>query len=114
MHKYAALTALAIALNITMLMPAVSGVGLRHEVECDGRAHGWRAWAIGCHCSFECSRQHSYTVTVPCASHDMGIWRDAGALQRWHEGLCDVRVHPSEPTRACIETCVNASEAARH
>jgi hypothetical protein len=116
MLKHAALTALAIALNITMLTPAVSGPPrwmTRHEVDCDSSAHGLPGYATSCHCSFECRRQYGYTVTVPCASHDISIWRAARTLQRWHEGLCDVRVVPSEPTAACWHRCVNTAEDAR-
>jgi hypothetical protein len=73
MHKYAAATALVIALNVTMLTPAVSLTrGIKALIErynegrCDSLAHGLRRWAIACHCTFECYRQHSYTVRQPC------------------------------------------------
>jgi hypothetical protein len=120
MHKYAAATALVIALNITMLTPAVSGGAPRpiHEEDCDGWRLDWgRTWAIGCHCSFECKRQHSYTVTLPCSSSpgEGGTQRYEGwSLQPGrHEGLCDVTVHPFEAIRACVATCVKAEEAAQ-
>jgi hypothetical protein len=100
MHKYAAATALAIALNITTLTPAVSaGVSMTlNEEACDGWAHGLRVWAIRCHCNLECRRQYSYTVTLPCSPVERG----------WHEGLCDRRVIPVEAAAACYRTCVKA------
>jgi hypothetical protein len=122
MHKYAAATALAL---ITMLTPAVSNAAggfqqARNEGECDGlmRRPDWpdggRTGAIRCHCMFECRRQHGSTVTVPCASNDVAFWSLTRALQRQHEGLCDVRMVPSEPTGACFAKCVGAKNAAQH
>jgi hypothetical protein len=117
MHKYAAATALAL---ITMLTLTVSGGGRGlplHEEQCDGRPDWGRTYAIGCHCSFECRRQHSYTVTSPCSPS-----QGEGGTQRYegwslqpgrHEGLCDVTVHPFEAIRACVATCVKAEEAAQ-
>jgi hypothetical protein len=110
MRKYAAATALVIAL-ITMLTltPAVSaGAGWwpRHEADCDRLPDWGRPYVTRCHCGFECERQYSHTVTLPCSSTDFPY-----ALGR-HEGLCDVRVVPFEARRACIATC-KAKEAAR-
>jgi hypothetical protein len=123
MRQYAGATALAIAL-ITMLALTVSasmtpanagwGIPKLHEEACDAWAHGLRVWAIRCHCNFECRRQYSSTVTLPCASHDVANWSMTGALQGRHEGLCDVRVVPSEPTDACFAKCVGAKNAAQH
>jgi hypothetical protein len=75
MHKYAAPTALAITLNITMLALAVSAsltpanaasaLGWpSNEERCDTYTWGAR-WAIGCHCWFECRRKYSYVVRLP-------------------------------------------------
>jgi hypothetical protein len=47
-------------------------------------------------------------------SNDVAVWSSVGALQRWHEGRCDVRVLPSEPTGACFAKCVTAKKAAQH
>jgi hypothetical protein len=124
MHRYAAATALVIAL-ITVLTPAVSKAAggfqqARNEGECDGlmRRPDWpdggRTGAIRCHCMFECRRQHGSTVTVPCASNDVAFWSLTRALQRQHEGLCDVRIVPLGAFGACWKTCVNATKAAQH
>jgi hypothetical protein len=113
MHKYAAVTGLVIALNITMLTPAVSTSSLeftgpyskmphlRSEGQCDSWANGLPLYAIHCHCRFECNRQYRYTVSVPCTPGQRG--RD--------EGFCDRRVHPVESVHACMETCVKAKAA---
>jgi hypothetical protein len=121
MNKCAAAPALAIAL-ITMLAPAVSNAAggfqqARDEGECDGlmRRPDWpdggRTGAIRCHCMFECRRQYN-TVRLPCSSYDVAVWRSTLALQRQHEGLCDVRMVPLEAFRACWKTCVKAKGAA--
>jgi hypothetical protein len=115
MRKYAAATALVIALNITMLTPAVSNgrTGPLHEEECDGWRPDWgRTYAIRCHrrfeCGRQCTRQYSYTVTLPCS----GWGYRPGFVTKLPNGLCDVRVLP-EAYHACISTCVNAVEATR-
>jgi hypothetical protein len=114
MHKYAAATALVMALNITMLAPAFSAVHnvyVLHEEECDGWRPDWgRTWAIGCHCSFECRRQYSYTVTVRCWPWQPTYWQQRGR----HEGLCDVPRVNQEAVPACMATCKKAKEAAHH
>jgi hypothetical protein len=49
MHKYAAATALVMALNITMLAPAFSAVHnvyVLHEEECDGWRPDWGRIAL--------------------------------------------------------------------
>jgi hypothetical protein len=76
MRKCAAATALAIALNITMLTPAISagcvipsvrpGQLPRNEGECDIRGHGLRSYAFSCRCSVECSRKYQYNLTGHC------------------------------------------------
>jgi hypothetical protein len=123
MHKYTVVTALVIALSITMLTPAVSAhsgwwppaanqrTG-NHEADCDRQpvADWGRKVVISCHCEFECKRQYSYTVTLPCSSNDVAIWSSTRALQRQHEGLCDVRMVPVDTTAACIRTCVKAKK----
>jgi hypothetical protein len=54
MHKYAAVTALLIALNITVLTPAFSAAT--------------RTWAgYDRQCTLECSRKYGYTKRVPCS-----------------------------------------------
>jgi hypothetical protein len=64
MLKYAAATALVIALIITMLTPADSGP--RREEDCDGWRPDWgRSYVIRCHCSFECSTAGYYPALVP-------------------------------------------------
>jgi hypothetical protein len=102
MHKYAAATALVIALSITMLTPAVSaGMPLLHEEECDSWAHGLRRSAIQCHCSFECRRQYpGYTVTVPC-------------LHRTPP-FCDLTAWPLDAIHACAAKCVKTKTFAQH
>jgi hypothetical protein len=107
MHKYAAVTAVAIALSIAMLTPAVSGGGRglpRHEEQCDGRPDWGRTYVISCHCSFECNRQYSYTVTVRCWPWQALYWQQRGR----HEGLCDVPLANGEPVRACVRNCMAA------
>jgi hypothetical protein len=100
MHKYAAVTAFAIAL-ITINAPAVSALGFpQHEVDCDGWARGLRRYAIRCHCSFECNRQYpGYTVTVPC-------------LHRT-PAFCDLTAWPLDAIHACITTCATAKGVAQ-
>ena|SRR5258708_28210726 len=103
MHKYAAPTALAITLNITMLALAVSAsltpanargeFRPRNEGQCD--TWGARSvWAIACHCGFECHRKYSYTVRLPCLGQDAA--------------LCERTIVPVETFAACRRTCVNA------
>jgi hypothetical protein len=105
MRKYAAATTLAIALNITMLTPAVSRViPLLHEEECDGWAHGLRAYAIACHCSFECHRQYRYTVRSPCSPGMLGYVPGM-------KSLCDRPAYPEETGRACVRNCAKAKGA---
>jgi hypothetical protein len=104
MRKYAAPTALVIALNITLLTAAVSGPPQwmpRHEIDCDSSAKGLPGYAIRCHCTFECIRQYSYTVRMPCSPGFPGYVSGM-------KGLCDVRVVWSETTAACYRTCVKA------
>jgi hypothetical protein len=108
MLRYAAATALVIALNIMTLTPAVSFgpwrfLMARNEGACDSTARGLRLWANRCHCSFECYRQYSYAVRSPCSPGAPG----------WHEGLCEQRVVPVEAAHACLATCVKAKEAAQ-
>jgi hypothetical protein len=104
MNKYAASTALAIALT-TMLTPAVSGGNggafARNEGGCDAWGHGLRLYAAICHCGFQCRRQHQYTERLPCNPGQPG----------WPGGLCDIVVHPVETTAACVRTCVAAQTA---
>jgi hypothetical protein len=111
MHKYAAATALAIALNITTLTPAVSGPPgwmPRHEVDCDSSARGLLAYAIRCHCSFECHRQYPpYTVRLPCSP---GAGLNMPGYVSGMKGLCDVLVSPLETRGACFRTCVKAKK----
>jgi hypothetical protein len=107
MRNYAAATALVIALNITMLAPAVSRViPLLHEEECDGWAHGLRAYAIACHCSFECHRQYRYTVRSPCSPGMPGYVSGM-------KGLCDRLVVPVETALACVKTCLKAKDPSK-
>jgi hypothetical protein len=115
MDRYAALTALAIALNITVLTPAVSQTRANkalieryNEGQCDSLAHGLRRWAIGCHCTFECYRQHSYTVRQPCETR--WSWRERKPIG---EGLCEWRMAPVEAFRACTTTCAKAKGVAQ-
>jgi hypothetical protein len=115
-HKYAALTALAIALNITMLALAAtasltpananSPVAPSNEADCDAWAHGWRKYAIGCHCQSQCTRQYNYTVTVRCWPWQAAYWQQRGR----HEGLCDVTRVSFEPYRACFAKCVASAK----
>jgi hypothetical protein len=113
MRKYAAPTALAIALNITMLTPAFSaGAGPghwmpRYEVDCGSSAKGFPQYAIFCHCTFECRRQiGSYTETVRCWPWERRYWDQLGR----NEGLCDVQRMNGEAFRACWKTCVKAKD----
>jgi hypothetical protein len=114
MLKYAALAALAIVLNITVLTLAVSAArGPLHEEECEGWRPDWgRSYAIRCHHRFEChrqrNRQYSYNVTLPCS----GWGYRPGYVTPHEDGFCDVRVMP-EAYRACMATCVKAKEASR-
>ncbi len=80
MHKHAAVTALAIALNITMLTPAISGA------LCPADGPVGRAY---CHCSPQCGRD---------AIRRHAIWP-------WYD---------DKKYQACLSTCVNAAEGARH
>jgi hypothetical protein len=110
MLKYAPATALVIALNITMLTPAVSGAPPlvetlpRNEEACDSLAHGLRAYAIGCHCRFECYRQHSYYNYSACLNHTPPLC----------DRLVHRLVHPVEAVHACVATCVKAKGAEQH
>jgi hypothetical protein len=111
MHKYATATALAITLTITMLTPAVSAsyVRLKNEGQCDTVRPDWpkeAIYAIRCHCEFECRRQYSYTVRMPCSPGMPGYVSGM-------KGLCDRRVDPLDTVRACEKTCVKAKGAAR-
>jgi hypothetical protein len=72
----------------------------RHEEACDQWGPGWR-YTILCHCSFECGRQYSYTVRLPCSPGMPGYVSGM-------KGLCDRRVYPVETTAACMRTCVKA------
>jgi hypothetical protein len=80
MHKHPAATALAIALNITMLTPVVSA-----------STHYCGPGTLLCACQFQC------------------------AIELWNtEKLWDRANRHSWPlTRACIDKCVAAKEAAR-
>jgi hypothetical protein len=98
MHKYAALTALAL---ITMLTPAVSAsltpakAGPVAWPALDDRRCGG---GIYCHCRLQCSSgNRSYEVYRRCKP---------GAF-------CDINVVPSD-IRACLAKCDAAKTAARH
>jgi hypothetical protein len=84
MHKYAAATALVIALNITMLAPAVSWP----YVSCSGDFIG----RIYCRCARQC---------VKDSMHDYAVAAAGTSLAREKKG------------QACASKCVNAAEAAR-
>jgi hypothetical protein len=84
MHKYAAATALAVALSITMLTPAVSA----SNGHCYGR---------NCRCSYQCFGHSLYLATVRHCK--------PGAF-------CDVNVIPPD-IHACLATCM-AEKASRH
>jgi hypothetical protein len=112
MRKYAAPTALAIALSITMLTPVVSAdcFGVARQIHllsqnresrvCDNWGPDWRVFAIRCHCGFECRRQYQYTERVHCTPGRLGC----------DEGVCDLRVVALEATRACWHQCVKAKD----
>jgi hypothetical protein len=94
MHKYAALTALAIALNITMLTHAVSA----------------SSRATSCHCYFQC-----YGTPGPeiCNRLSFAAGARLAKLRRCKPGaFCDTLVTPPD-ILACIATCVAAKEAAQ-
>jgi hypothetical protein len=106
MRKYAAATALVIALNITMLTPAVLAGDWRflmaqNEGGCDSTARGLREWANRCHCSFECYRKHSYTIRMSCNPGQPG----------WPGGLCNFHTLAIETAHACLNTCLKAKGA---
>jgi hypothetical protein len=114
MHKYAAVTALAIVLNVTLLTLSVSAdcwpVGrslapvrplILSEGECERWGHDWGA--VRCHCSFDCTRHYQYTVRMHCTPGRLGC----------DEGVCDQPVVALEAARACIAKCVKAKEAAQ-
>jgi hypothetical protein len=111
MLKSATATALAITLTITMLTPAVSGpsVPLLNEGQCEILRPDWpkkAIYAIRCHCEFECRRQHSYTVRMPCSP-------DMPGYVSGMKGLCERRLDPIETVHACLKTCVKEKEATR-
>jgi hypothetical protein len=127
MHKYAARTALAITLNITMLALAVSasltpanargGFIPTNEEQCDY----WGArWGIGCHCRFECRRKYSYVVKMPCRFLASGwVETSDGFRYRYRSThltaqdatLCESTIVPVETVAACHRTCVKAKRA---
>jgi hypothetical protein len=93
MLKYAAATALVIALNITVLTPAFSAAT--------------RTWAgYDRQCTLECSQKFGYTVRVPCSPGVPGYVTGM-------KGLCDQRVVPVETAFACVKTCVKAKDPQR-
>jgi hypothetical protein len=112
MHKYAAATALAIALSITMLTPAVSAdcLGVASQISllsqsresrtCDNWGPDWRAYAIRCHCRFACTRQYLYTVRINCTPGTLGC----------DEGFCGALVRPLDTILACAKTCLKAKD----
>jgi hypothetical protein len=90
MLKHAALTALAIALNITMLTPAFSAAT--------------RMWdGYDRQCTLECSRKYGYIARLRCSP----------AEPCCHEGFCDRRVVPVETAFACVKACVKAKDPQR-
>jgi hypothetical protein len=99
MHKYAALTVLALAL-ITMLTLAVSAAltpanakGFGYGPHCFARIYGVAGYRICAQCIHQCRY---------------------GSLQHCKPGaFCDYSVIPPDVV-ACMAICVNAKETAQH
>jgi hypothetical protein len=90
MHKYAAATALVIALNITMLTPAVSACWTKM----DGSG------GFLCHCTYQCWGGKPSTP--------LGIVMRSAMLQRCKPGaFCDLMVIPPD-IQACQAKCRGA------
>jgi hypothetical protein len=90
MHKYAALTALVIALNITMLTSSFS------TSSC---VRGWGSTCIPNN-DYGCSRRCGNWWIRPARHCKPGVF-------------CDVNVIPPD-LRACLATCMAEKKAARH
>jgi hypothetical protein len=94
--------ALAVSVSRTPANAAWGHGGPRsppNEGGCDSWFPDDRVGAIGCHCWFQCRRQYSYVVRLPCLNYT--------------PPFCDVTVHPVETVHACFTTC-KAKEATRH
>jgi hypothetical protein len=125
MHKYAAATALAIALNITMLALAISALLTPANGGDFSPAHPSRAliWPRGeamrnkymsDYLSFGVGAMTTFRrVDEQCRDGSLTCPRDCRGGWRCCSGFCDIVFVTPPAIVACIAKCVKAKEAAR-